>query len=87
MPAPRHRAPLLVADAARVDAPPPTAASDDPWRESWPRAYRAPLLGALLVAAAIAVAWLSPGAALDGAERALDGARAHDDATGRGDCD
>jgi hypothetical protein len=83
MAAPRHRAPLLVADAARVDEPPPTPASDDPWRESWPRAYRAPLLGALLVAAAIVVAWLAPGAALEGAERALEGARAHDDPTGR----
>jgi hypothetical protein len=79
----RHRAPLLVADAARVDAPPPAAASDDPWHESWPRAYRAPVLGALLAVAAIAVAWLAPGVALDGAERALGGARAHDDATGR----
>ncbi len=91
MAAPRHRAPLLVADAVRVgagilDAPDDDVAhpaSPDPWRESWLRAYRAPLLGVALAAAAIALAWLAPGAALDGAERALEGARAHDDATAR----
>jgi hypothetical protein len=93
MATPRHHAPLLVADAARVeagmlDAPRNEAAArptltGDPWREPRLRAYRAPLLGVMLAVAAITVAWLAPGAALDGAGRALDGAREHNDAAGR----
>lgn len=87
MAAPSHRARLLSAAAVpasalrRADSHQP--AVPDPSDESWTRAYRVPLLLALLAGGAISVVWLASTTVLDGAEWALDIARDGDGATGR----